>query len=234
MGSDQRGVLTGQTGMGKSTLANVLIFDKPWLFVLDVKRNFELSREYLIARNPDELDKVSRELHGSKRSAILYRPDPEYSTYEELDLIYKWIYQRGSTFVYIDEMTATVGRSSLSYPPSLRSIITQGRGLGIGVLMATQRPSNLPMYVFSESQKFWKFFLLLRKDQQRMAEWMGDSVLEPRDFPRRSTHTDEYTFFYRDISFRAGASVEYRLGENTVKSLQNKAREYETLALERS
>ena len=177
IGQTQRGVLTGQTGMGKSTLANVLVFDKPYLFVLDVKRNFELSREYSIARTPDELNEISASQRGKGRAAIMYRPEPEFATYEELDLIYKWLYTRGNTFVYIDEMTATVGRSSLSYPPSLRSLVTQGRGLGIGMLMATQRPSNLPMWVFSESQKFWKFFLLLRKDQKRMAEWMGDGVL---------------------------------------------------------
>jgi hypothetical protein len=218
--------------MGKSTLANILIFDKPNLFVLDVKRNFELSRDYFLASTPDEIERADRERKPG-RSAILYRPLPEYASYDELDLIYKWIYRRTNTFLYIDEMTATVGRSSLSYPPSLRSLITQGRGLGIGVLMATQRPSNLPLYVFSESQKFWKFFLLLRKDQQRMAEWMGDAVLEPRDFPRRSAHSGDYTFFYRDITMRAGSSIEYRLGEKTVREITAKARQYEAQAIER-
>jgi ABC-type oligopeptide transport system ATPase subunit len=217
IGATERGLLVGQTGSGKSTLANILLLDKKNLFVLDPKGNFELSRKHTICHNPDEIEEAEKKYPGR---AILYRPSPQYSSIAELDNIYRWIYLRGSTFLYIDEATATVGRSSLSYPESLRSLFTQGRGLGVGVLVSTQRPSNLPLYMFSESNKFWKFFLLLRKDQERMAEWMGSSIREPPDFPSKSRHSSKFSFFYRDISMRLQPSREYSISEKMLKEMR--------------
>jgi hypothetical protein len=229
--SDDRGLITGQTGSGKSTLANILLRDKRYLIVIDIKRNFILSRPHFIAETPED---ITNTLKNYPMLPCIYRPVPPYSDAEEINLIFQWIYQRGNTFCYVDEMTAIIGRGAMSYPPFFRNLITQGRGLGIGMLLCTQRPSSLPLYVYSESSKFWKFFLLIKADQERMAQWMGEKVVEPKDFPAHSAHSTPYSFYYRDIHMRKLTAIEYSLSEETVKNVEKQSLEYDALAAEYS
>ena len=212
IGNNERGILTGQTNTGKSTLANILIRDKTNLLVFDAKRNFNLNRNHEIATTPDEINEISQ-----TGKVILYRPEPEYLDMAWIDSIFHWVYLRKNTFVYIDELTAITGRSAMSYSVWLRNCIVQGRGIGIGMLYATQRPSNLPMFLFSEAQRFWKFFLLLEKDNKRMAEYMGNEVLES-DKP---AHHDLHSFFYRDLSMRKSETREYVLKLDGGVELEN-------------
>lgn len=193
IGSTERGILVGQVGTGKSTLADYLIADKPSLFVIDPKGDFKLSRPGTIVTNPNQLGKMTDPV-------ILYRPEPEFSDHNDYNEVFHWLYLRGNTFVYIDELTAVTGRSHAAYPLWLRSLYTQGRGKGIGILAATQRPANLPLFVFSESFRFWKFFLLMARDNHRMAEYMGNAVLHK--------HRDKHSFFFRDILTQRPA-IEY-------------------------
>lgn len=193
--ADQRGCLVGQTGTGKSTLARYLTQDKRNLIIIDPKRDFDPPRDCTIIDNPDALTNMTND-------CILYRPKPEASEPEDYDRVFHWIYNRGHTFVYIDELTA-VSRSAQSYPLWLRALYTQGRSMGIGIIGSTQRPSGVPLFVFSESRKFWKFYLLMGKDNERMAEWMGDEVLDQ--------HHDVHSFYYRDTLVRQGRSREFLL-----------------------
>lgn len=195
MGGRQRGLLTGQTGSGKSTLAKYLILPQPNLLIIDPKSEFALPERD--CRIVTELDKLS----GRRDDCIIYRPKPEDNEPERYDRLFKWVYERRNTFVYIDELTA-VTRSPLSYPMWLRAIYVQGRSLGIGILAATQRPTMIPLFAMSEAQKFWSFYLLLSGDRKRMAEWMGDAVeREP---------TERYGFYYKDTLTR-GETKEYVL-----------------------
>ncbi len=133
------------------------------------------------------------ELSRSREDCLVYRPTPENSEPETYDKLFKWVYERRHTFVYIDELTA-VTRSALSYPQWLRAIYVQGRSMGIGILAATQRPTLIPLFCLSEAQKFWSFYLLLHADRKRMAEWMGPRAEEePREM---------YGFYYKDTLTR--------------------------------
>ena len=192
---NQRGLLVGQTGSGKSTLAKVIIEDKQPLLIIDPKREFEPFQGFdVIAEKP-------RDLSGVKFTTLVYRPTPEYSEPDDYEDVFKWVYYTGDMFVYIDELTAVTG-GPLSYPKWLRALYVQGRSLNIGTLAATQRPSMIPTFTLSESRKFWKFFLLMRKDNERMAEFMGEEVLEP--------HRGAHSFYYKDI-MSSGRAKEYEL-----------------------
>lgn len=186
IGSRQRGILTGQTGSGKSTLAKYLIRDRRNLLVIDPKHEFDPGRPH----------KIVKTLHGLSRSredCIVYRPEPEDNDPDRYDILFRWVYERRNTFVYIDELTA-VTKSALSYPMWLRAIYVQGRSMGIGILAATQRPTLIPLFCLSEAQKFWSFYLLLQNDRRRMAEWMGEIVeTEPQE---------RYGFYYKNTLTR--------------------------------
>ncbi len=186
IGRSQRGLLTGQTGSGKSTLARYLILPQPHLLIVDPKREYKIDRPHKIY---DNLEKLSR----SRDDCIIYRPKPEEMEPERYDRLFKWIFERRNTFVYIDELTA-VTKSALSYPMWLRAIYVQGRSLGIGILAATQRPTMIPLFCLSEAQSFWSFYLLLQADRRRMAEWMGEIV--------EGEPSQKYGFYYKNTSSR--------------------------------
>lgn len=183
---NERGVLSGRTGSGKSTLAKYLIMDKVNLVIIDIKGDFEpINPKYATATTPEELQ------HSKKGGPVLYRPSPEFSEPDNLDAVFKWIYYREHTFVYIDELTATL-RSAVSFPRWLQAIVQQGRGKDIGFLGCTQRPANVPPFIFSEAEKLWTFKLRLPQDIERMAEYMGPEI-ETQGWSK------EHSFWFYDI-----------------------------------
>lgn len=101
-------------------------------------------------------------------------------------------YARDCT-VYIDEMYG-VSPPGRAPSPALTSLYTRGRGLGIGIWAATQRPVWLPLFALSESTWFFVFRLLLDQDRVRMSQMMGPNVLEPVP--------DEYGYYLFRVGWR--------------------------------
>jgi len=192
--NNKRGIITGRTGTGKTTVSKVIMAEKKFLLVIDPKREFETFQEYEIVNEPQQLEETARKTKNEK--AIIYRPLPEnIDNYEFYNLCLKWAFLRENTFVYIDELLSVV-RNPMSYPSYLRAIYTQGRSKNVGILSATQRPANIPMFTKSECEYFWKFQLTLPKDQIAMSEYMGEEVIEPDEFPKKSVHSSPYSFYF--------------------------------------
>lgn len=193
----------GQTGSGKSTLAAPLIADKPHLLIIDPKRQFEPAQEeYSTIHRPEDLP-------GARESVILYRPTPDDDELESYDRVLRWVYNRKNTFLYIDELLSLVGGPH-TYPRYLKILYSQGRALNIGILGATQRPSGVPLFCISESQYFYMFHLSLKRDRQRMAEFMGERV--------EGDLQDRYSFWYYNQYARSPArELKLRIGATNVK-----------------
>ena len=217
MQSNGRGILVGQTGTGKSTLAAELIAKKRNLLIIDPKHQFYPSQKYELVTNPDELANTANKafVETEGKLAILYRPPIEtLEDLSEINRVFLFAFLRQNTFVYVDEGTS-VTKSPMTYPFYLKAIYTQGRGRNVGILTATQRPVGLPGFIFSESGRLWKFYLSLLSDQERMAEYMGNVVVEPKD-KRVSAHdrTDNgeisHTFYFKDINL-VGEAKQYEL-----------------------
>lgn len=196
-----RGFIAGQTGTGKSLLSRTLIRPHKNVIVIDPKGEFEPFGEYAIVYKAKELAKAAK----NPDRAVVYRPIPEEDNVDSYDRVLEWVYRRRNTFLYIDELNSVIGSSYASYPLFLRAICMQGRSMNVGCLMVSQRPSNIPLFCLSESEQQWKFFLKLRKDQIRMAEFMGNSVIEPESFPVDTVHSNFHSFYYSAMSDRANA-----------------------------
>ena len=196
---DGRGLLLGQTGTGKSTLAKVLLADKKSLLVIDPKHQFETIQEYQITEDAELIPMLFNRAE-KKNIAVIYRPSIMDTEREEIDSVFRWVFGRGNIFLYNDELTA-VTDNPVHYPKYLRAIYTQGRSKFIGTLGATQRPSMIPLFIFSETERDWVFRLKLEADRDRAA----DFIIPAESYTgRRPTLTwkTEHAFYFHEQSER--------------------------------
>ena len=163
-----RAVLVGQTGSGKTTLARYLLNERTLrgshTVVFDYKGRIDW-KEF-------ELCTSLSKLAGSKKQSLLYRPTYEESQDEEtVNKVWEWLYRRGGTTAYIDELDAI--SSGEVYPYYYGACLVRGRELGIEVWSATQRPTKIPQRTLSESENVYAFKLRLPQDRERVEALTG-------------------------------------------------------------
>jgi DNA helicase HerA-like ATPase len=169
--ANERVLIAGKTGSGKTWLASRLLAGVRRLVVLDPKAN--LDSWNLVQPNGWQWQQFSRGKAGRFRILPPITPDPA-GWYETL---FARLYAIGDLTLYIDEAYAVV-------PPGSRpgqwlsALYTRGRERGIGVWAATQRPTWIPLFLLSEADWFLIFRLNLDADRQRLANLAGDRVLQ--------------------------------------------------------
>jgi hypothetical protein len=81
------------------------------------------------------------------------------------------VYYTGECAFAIDEI---LGIATDSRPLKwVDTCQTEGRELGITMIVATQRPARIPLVLVSEADAFLVFYLALEKDRDRLAEIIG-------------------------------------------------------------
>lgn len=181
IGPKERAVFVGRTMSGKTTLAKHLLPQYPFVVVIDPKGTFELPGSR-IATTPEEL----RRLPVQPYEPQIYRPHEQYWTVDAYDEVFRTVYQRRNTTCYVDEVYGVMRGPQV--PLYYRAIITRGAELHIRVISATQRPSRIPLEILTESDHYVLYTLTAEDDVKRMAEHMGQTVLEPL--------TVEHSFYY--------------------------------------
>jgi len=175
---NDRAVLVGRTGCGKTTLAEYLIRDenKPYSVVYDAK-NMVNWRSHVVITDFDEL-------LDSQERRITYRPNIyEATDPQKQDDFFSWIYERQHTRLYIDEAYSLLGQSNPSF--FLQACLSRGREKGISTFIATQRPKRIPLITLSEAEHYYVFRLTIIEDRQRVYEITGipeEEQIELRDY----------------------------------------------------
>lgn len=159
-----RATLTGQTGTGKTTLARYLLAAREYKVIADYKGRIDWP-EYKLCR-------TLKQLVSAKEKSLLYKPNYRESIDEESQSsFWEFIFKRGGTTAYIDELAAIANRNT--YPYYYGACLMRGRELGIEVWSATQRPTDIPQIALSEAEHFYVFYQSLPQDREKVEAITG-------------------------------------------------------------
>lgn len=188
---NDRTLIVGQTESGKTFVAERLLEPAERLVVFDAKGNLK-ERFHL-----QEMSRKNRRKLEKGGPIRLQIPQPTMSL-NDLPLYYEEVIEElmyyGNLTVYMDETSRVTGYTN-NVLPQFGRMYTQGREVNqVGVVASIQRPSRMPMILFSEAQHFLAFRLNLDADRKRMAETMGETV--------RTPILDKHGFYYYNFTMR--------------------------------
>lgn len=179
---DRHVLVCGATGTGKSFLAEHYLRGYRYVVKLDTKQETDerykdgLSPWYGLREGKDfEVCRKFEELDTIDTDKIIYTPDFEDMNEDTYNRFFKWIYLRGNTILWIDELMS-IGTVQ-SYPQELRRLATMGRSKGVGLWNCTQRPSGIPSIVPANCSYFFTFNLTLPQDRKKMVDTTGQPEL---------------------------------------------------------
>lgn len=168
----ERVAIVGKTGSGKTYFAKALLSQYPRVIVIDPKGTFNSEGyERWTKKTPKLLADAHKDFHIRIPAITADKPE---EAYEE---IFQTVYENGvNTLIYIDELYGVI--SSANGGKWLRALMTRGREFNLSVMVATQRPSRIPLFALSEAEWFFCFRLQLLADRARMSEFMGKTALK--------------------------------------------------------
>jgi ABC-type dipeptide/oligopeptide/nickel transport system ATPase component len=166
--SDQRVCFFGRTGSGKTTLAvRILQASGARWAILDAKHGVSVPGVPVVSTYASRLpQQIIRIPEAAETYAAIY-----------------WDYQvrrilraRKPAIIYIDELTL-VNPSTRVLSRSIGRAIRTGRSQQIAVWCGSQRPTDIPSAVFTESEHFFVFQLTYARDREKVASFTGDAAL---------------------------------------------------------
>lgn len=176
--TDERGVITGATGTGKTTFVKRLLLpavpahhtviivdpkcDAAWrdipsmqhtMFGMNIKRGARQAFRF------GDVSDDSRDDGLGKQTAFIRLLR---AVWEHRDIL------------LINDETGALYPDEHSMTPLMGRLIREGRQRDIGIWWLTQRPSKIPMSIVTESEWAAVFTLRYRADRKKMAETFGD------------------------------------------------------------
>lgn len=196
---DKHVLVCGMTGTGKSFLCENYLRNYKYVVKLDTKdetserranglspwQGLEENVDFTVTNRLTELDDIDTD-------KIIYVPDYDEQNETTFNQFFRWIFERGNTILWIDELMS-IG-SVQSFPKELGRLMQQGRSKGCGVWSCTQRPSGIPSCVPSNTTYFFVFDMALPQDRKKLVETTG--MMELSQMPTG------YNFWYYKMGDR--------------------------------
>lgn len=164
---DAQVVVVAATGGAKSTMVASLTLGVRSLVALDSKASLTLPQARIVTLPPhlagdDENPAFRTALAGALRwrtdrgetNRVVLRVSPvDIDDPDTHDAIFRAIYERGETLVWIDEVTGT-GATATFTMPWLRALSARGRTRGIGLWSLSQSPYGLLPLILRRNAEF--------------------------------------------------------------------------------
>lgn len=160
----------GSNGGGKSKLAGqMLASGYPRSVSIDVKGDFDPPLDYDVLRSPSEWGWRNTDKH------IVYRPKLEYMGGGWLNEVLFSLFERARKkgkrepfVVYVDE---GLYLSKTGHTQALAALAVSGRSLNVGLWVASQRPTWIPVEVRSEAWRWYVFYLAYEQDEREVLRY---------------------------------------------------------------
>lgn len=161
---DERTLIFGMTGSGKTFLAEKLLQWRKYVIVYDLKGTITWDGYKIV----ESLERLT-EIDPIKYPKIIFKPPLYFVKDEEaVNQFFQFVYQRGNCTLYVDEIMTACFKGQISY--WLLAIMTRGRELGVSFVGATQRPKQIPISIITESEHRFIFLLSNYPDAKRIEE----------------------------------------------------------------
>lgn len=195
----ERGLLVGKTGSGKSENAIFHLHHAPVFPVIMFDTKIE-DNLFKAKQGDDNLEVVNSFEEFYKLSKLPKKEMPEYilvrpETHEllDIDLLDKYLqlvyHAFGSCYIYLDETYNWHNNGKCG--AGLLGLLTRGRSKGKTLLMASQRPSWISRFCFTESEKFYLHQLLDLRDRKTLDSVVPDFSTLPKP--------PEYHFYHFEV-----------------------------------
>lgn len=163
----QRGLIIGQTGSGKTYFATRLLMYLPLpVFVYNSKDDDTFTSFYkdLIVSTSN----INQALELVDRYCYVnyIPPSEELLDKEKQSETLNMLYERQNLSVFFDEV------GQVYQTPGFLNILTRGRSRKVTTLMATQRPVSISRFAFTESQKFYVFKIVDKRDREVVSNFI--------------------------------------------------------------
>jgi hypothetical protein len=206
IGKNDRAILIGATGCGKTLLARFLVEDpqKPFSVVYDTKGLISSPAlqkpqdRWLGHKVYDDFDMLIEDQKKKviEHPRVIYRPPiREERDKGAQDDFFWWVYDRWHTRLYVDEAYSILGGTNPS--EALQACLSRGRERGISTIISTQRPARIPVITMSESEHTFVFRLNAKRDRETAADLID---VDPYEF--HPANLKDFEFYY--FSARAG------------------------------
>ena len=195
--NDQRVVIVGATGSGKTLLAKHFLQSLNRILVIDPKHTFHLDG-FQVRRNLPAFGSQWRMIYRPKRD-----DDGNMS-----DLLRK-LFKLKNVTIYCDEL-ATLSEMYKETTETLGDIARTGRERHVSVWTALQRPRWVPRVFFTEAESMFIFNLRSSEDRDYMAKFTDPIVNEP---------IEKFSFWYYHPDNEGIALMRYNLHKNYIEKI---------------
>lgn len=160
---DERVLILGSTGSGKTTMGMSLLSSAPFNDMPYVMIDYK--RDQLIGAI-DHRERIGFEI--PKHPGLYHLQPNPVSDDENMEAWLYKIWARRNIGLYVDEALRLPTKKTGAF----ESILTQGRSLHIPVISLSQRPVDLTRYAFSEANHVVIFRLTDTRDRKKVTEYV--------------------------------------------------------------
>jgi len=195
---EEKIVIVGASGSGKTYLANVLLksLNGISVWVYDFNYQFHSSRAMVF----HDLTEMLKVYDSAQRGHYIFQPHlNDENTFRRFNAE---AFKRGNLVLIEDEIHTFL--TKLKQNTEFNQVILSGRPRGISVVSISSRPASCPNNVLSNAKHVFAFKLNLESDLKFLESYLGHDVWIIMNKDKRARLKDEpeleeHTFFYRDM-----------------------------------